>query len=123
MGSTRTRVLIVEDEALIVMALKFDLEKSGYEVVDYVATGEEAVVRALEECPDVILMDVRLAGELDGVEAATRIRAQSSCPIIFMSGYAPSKVMTRAKDLRSTDFLEKPVDLQLLASKLRALVA
>lgn len=70
------RILIVEDESIIALEMKFKLEFEGYTIVGIVATGEEAIKIAHDENPDLILMDIMLRGKMDGIEAASMISAK-----------------------------------------------
>lgn len=80
--------MIVEDEMLIAEDLRISLQKMGHEVVGIAGQGSEAVQKALATHPDVILMDVRLQGAMDGVEAARKIRSQADIPIVYVSAHA-----------------------------------
>ena len=108
------RILVVEDEAMIAMCLKLELKQAGYEVCRHLATGEDAVRIALHESLDCILMDIRLAGTIDGIEAAQQIQARTHIPIIFMTGYPDKAVEERAKALNPLGFFVKPVQISLL---------
>ena len=101
------QILIVEDEALIVMHLKEMLENGGYEVPEFVSSGEEAIAY-LEHAPlpDLILMDIRLDGKIDGIETARRIRQQFTIPIIFISGNLDQELIKQAGI--PCDMLTKP---------------
>ncbi|MEE4314174.1 MAG: response regulator, partial [Desulfofustis sp.] len=81
------KVMVVEDEVLIGLMLVRKLQARGYQVDEVVTSGEEAVCRAGRERFDVILMDVTLAGELSGIEAAQQIKERYDTPIIVYSGY------------------------------------
>jgi CheY-like chemotaxis protein len=105
----KIKLLIAEDEAILAWMLCQNLELSGYEVCAPVATGEAAVKAALDYSPDVILMDIRLAGVMDGIEAAERISAQTPIPIIFMTGYSDDNIRERADVLHPAAYLVKPV--------------
>ena len=105
------KVLIVEDEFLTAISLKMDLEELGLDVLNPVAKGEDSVPVAIQENPNLILMDIRLAGGLDGIEAAEEIHLKRKIPIVFMTGYATDKTKARALKLTPIDFLEKPVDI------------
>lgn len=83
--SIRPTVLIVEDELLIALALALAIEDAGMDVAAMAARGEEAVTKAEELHPDVIVMDVRLAGRMDGIDAARIIRRGWRGPILFHS--------------------------------------
>jgi CheY-like chemotaxis protein len=84
----RQRILIVEDEILIAEDLRISVQKMGHEVVGIAGQGPEAVQKALATHPDVILMDVRLDGPMDGVEAARRIRSRADIPIVYVTAHA-----------------------------------
>lgn len=104
----KTRVLIVEDEAMFALLLKRNLKLAGYEIGEPVSTGEVAIQKAGEEKPDVILMDMRLAGQIDGFEAARTIIARYHIPIIFMTGYIDDGMIAQAQAL-GVPYLVKPV--------------
>jgi CheY-like chemotaxis protein len=106
--------LIVEDEAIIAMGVQMELELTGYEVSQIVATGEEAVACVAHDPPDLVLMDNRLAGKMDGIEAAQAILAVHPLPIIFMTGYAADDIMQRAHDLNPLGYLIKPIRIHEL---------
>lgn len=103
------RVLIVEDESIIAMEIRSTLLKLGYQVVDNVSTGQKAVTAVVENPPDIILMDIRLSGDMDGIEAADRIQQEHNIPIIFMTAYAEDEKLERAKLLMPFGYLLKPV--------------
>ena len=108
------KVLIVEDERLTAKSLQLDMERLGAEVLEPVSSGKDAVDVALQEHPDFILMDIRLIGKLDGIDAATEIHSNKKIPIAFMSGYATEFIMERAQKINPVDFLEKPVSIAQL---------
>jgi CheY-like chemotaxis protein len=103
-------IQIVEDEGLIALHLTEILERAGYRVTDPVSSGEMAL-QALEKAPkpDLILMDIGLAGSLDGIETAKKIRHRYSIPIIFLTAYSDKSRIEMAKEVSSTAFLIKPV--------------
>jgi CheY-like chemotaxis protein len=102
-------LLVVEDEAMTAWLLSQSLRRLGYTVCGPVATGEAAVQTAADEQPDVVLMDIRLAGPMDGIEAAERITAQREVSVIFMTGYSDQEVRSRALAQRPAGYLVKPV--------------
>lgn len=108
----KIKVLIAEDEALIALIAQKRLSKTGYEVCGLVTSGEEAIEHAKTENPDVVLMDIRLAGEMDGVEAARQIGLFSKAMIIFTTGYSDASIKSRAKELNPAGYLIKPVNMQ-----------
>ena len=103
------KLLLVEDEFLIAALLRRNLMLVGYDVCELVSTGEEAVERAEQEQPDFILMDVRLGGKMDGIEAAREIHQRFQIPIIFMTGYSDKERVAQAKELNPLAYLVKPV--------------
>jgi CheY-like chemotaxis protein len=103
------KLLLVEDEFLIAALLRRNLMLVGYDVCELVSTGEEAVERAEQEQPDFILMDVRLGGKMDGIEAAREIHQRFQIPIIFMTGYSDKERVAQIKELNPLAYLVKPV--------------
>ena len=103
-------VLIAEDEAILSMYLEMILKRSGFLVVGSVSTGEEAVAVALETKPDAVLMDVRLAGSMDGVDAAQQISSSVCSAIVFMTGYSNEEIRQRAEGIHPFAYLVKPFE-------------
>lgn len=110
------RILIVEDNKNNVIRLRFLLEHLGYDVVGAAATGENAIAAARSMTPDLILMDIKLQGELDGIAAAQQIHAESDVPIIYLSAYATSTMLERIKISEPYAYLTKPIDERSLHS-------
>jgi CheY-like chemotaxis protein len=112
-------ILLVEDEAIIALDLGRKLRQAGYQVIGTAATGEEAAAIALRDRPDVVLMDNRLAGAVDGIETALRIRTGSGIPIIFMTGYLQDEAFReRVRPVGSIACLDKPVIFEELLKAL-----
>jgi diguanylate cyclase (GGDEF)-like protein/PAS domain S-box-containing protein len=103
-----SRVFIVEDEVLVARDIKSRLEKLGYQVIGTAARGDDAVSRVLSERPDLILMDINLKGDMDGIEAADRIRAEADLPIIFCTAYSNDETLARAKVTVPYGYVLKP---------------
>ncbi|MDQ7826828.1 MAG: response regulator [Candidatus Eremiobacteraeota bacterium] len=108
------RILVAEDEAIIALGIKCELEQAGYEVCALVASGEKAVASVAQKQPDLVLMDANLAGKTDGIEAARIITSEYSVPVIFMTGYSDRDRMERAKDLDPLGYFMKPVDVAIM---------
>ncbi len=109
------KILLVEDEFITSKLMKKQLENQGYEVTQSVSTGENAVISARQNPPDIILMDIRLAGEMDGIETATVIKSESDIPvIIFVTGYGDTEIKERAKKINPLEYLIKPIDINKL---------
>ena len=102
------RALIVEDEILIAEELTERLERFGFSVIAAVDSAEEGIEIATRDRPDLILMDVRLRGEKDGVQAATEIRQQVDVPVIYLTAYSDRATVERAKHTNPYGFVLKP---------------
>jgi CheY-like chemotaxis protein len=102
-------ILIVEDEAIIALGIQMELEMAGYGICQVVATGEAAIACVAQNPPDLVLMDNRLAGEMDGIAAARVILAAHPLPIIFMTGYAADDIRQQAQSLNPYGYLVKPI--------------
>lgn len=111
------RILIVEDEVLISWSLKILLSREGYTVIGPVTNGDDAI-DALEDNPDIILMDIQLMGPMDGIEAARTIGMRSQAKIIFTTGYSDPKMTERARAVRPLAILHKPIAPRDLLSEL-----
>ncbi|MEA5580176.1 response regulator [Nodularia harveyana UHCC-0300] len=103
-----SKILIVEDEAIVAKDLRNRLKKFGYVVPAVAHSGEEAIKKALEFCPDLILMDISLKGKMDGIEAAYEIHKYLDIPIIYLTAYADDQTLTRAKITDHFGYLLKP---------------
>lgn len=108
------KILIVEDETIVAMDIERGLRALGYAVVGAVGQGTSAIELAQAERPDLILMDIRLKGSMDGIEAACEIRARFSIPVIFLTAHADEATVERAKAAEPYGYLLKPfVDQEL----------
>lgn len=104
------RVLIVEDEGIVAKDLQGTLENLGYVVPDVVSSGEEAVQKAAEMQLDLVLMDIVLKGDMDGIEAAERIRARFGIPVVYLTAYADEDTLQRAKLTEPYSYILKPFE-------------
>jgi DNA-binding response OmpR family regulator len=112
--SDKQHLLIVEDDLVMGMELREFLEEE-YEVVSPIpSTGEEAVEAVRTKKPDLVLMDIKLKGDIDGIEASRRIRQFSDIPIIFLTGFKNESNVNRAAQISNSRFLTKPFDPELL---------
>jgi len=107
-------ILIVEDEGIIALAIKVSLENNGHTVVGIVSTAEDAVKEASNKRPNLILMDIRINGEHDGIFAAVKIREILDIPVIYMTGFSDAATMKRALETNPHAFLAKPVNINRL---------
>ncbi len=104
----RPRIMIVEDEWIIANDIKNCLVDLGYMVTSIVATGQEAVSTAAADQPDLILMDIMLRGEMNGIDAAREIRKKQRLPIIYLTAYDNQYLVEQAKQTENYGYLLKP---------------
>ncbi len=112
----KTRILVVEDERIVAMDLQAQLRHLGYSVPVTVAWGEEAIRQAAELSPALVLMDIQLKGDLDGIEAAQHIRTHLDIPVVFLTAFADEATVQRAKKTNSYGYLVKPFEERELRS-------
>lgn len=104
-------VVIVEDDMLLSLVEGRIVNKLGYHVVAKSVTGEDAIQQIKAHDPDVVIMDISLKGELDGIETVKRVRSFSDVPVIYLSGSSDKISVERARKTQFTDFLIKPISL------------
>jgi len=102
------RALIVEDEALIAEELKGRLSRMGFRIIGTVDSADEGVAIATSELPDLVLMDIRLRGAKDGVQACEEIRRQVDVPIVYVTAHSDERSVSRAKRTEHDGFILKP---------------
>jgi two-component system, cell cycle sensor histidine kinase and response regulator CckA len=107
-------ILTVEDDGIYAAYIETVLDGLGYAVLQPVATGEEAIVQAIADKPDLILMDIKLAGEMDGITAANHIKSCSDVPIIYLTSYSQDSLLEQARITTPYGYLVKPVSRQEL---------
>ncbi len=105
---TQKKILVVEDEAVIAMLLAKVLETLGYTVAGPVANGADAIQLAGSEHPDLILMDIRIEGDIDGIETTVKIHEQQDIPIVFLTAHSDNDTYERAMATKPSGFLLKP---------------
>ena len=110
------QILVVEDDVIIVMELRDKLQSLGYAVAGVASYGEEAIAKAGETRPDLVLMDIKLKGEMDGVEAAEEIRERFDIPVICLTAYADENTLQRAKVTEPYGYIIKPFEKRELYS-------
>jgi len=103
------QILVVEDEVITGMAIKKMLQNLGYNVPVVVTSGEEAIKKVKENKPDLVLMDIHLFGEMDGIEAASRIHSFSDIPVIYLTAFSDEKTLERAKITEPYAYMIKPL--------------
>ncbi len=103
-----TRILIVEDESIIAMTLSHTLKDLGYTVIDVVSSGEAAIQAVNQGEIDLILMDINIDGDIDGIETAAKIRQKHNIPVIYLTSYADDRTIARAEKTGSFGYILKP---------------
>ncbi len=106
-STMKPRILIVEDESIVQLDLQQRLERMGYSVVGVASRGEEGIAKAAELKPDLVIMDLRLEGPMDGVEAARRIQSEGGTPVIYLTAHAAMLGSIEREEMRGP-CLSKP---------------
>lgn len=109
-ASSSARILVVEDERIVAMSLRKQLETLGYEVVGHAVSGEEAVEKAGELRPDLVLMDICLEGDMDGVQAAALVRERFHIPVVYLTAYSNQDILNRANVTEPFGYILKPYE-------------
>ncbi|MDY7001023.1 MAG: response regulator, partial [Thermodesulfobacteriota bacterium] len=104
------KIMVVEDEPVVALNIEQRLERLGYSLSRNVSSGEEAVLAAGQDKPDLILMDIVLAGEMDGIQAAGEIRAVHDIPIVYLTAYADPETLNKAKLTSPFGYIIKPFE-------------
>lgn len=105
-----TRILVVEDEAIVAKDIENALHGLGYSVPAVAASGEAAIEKAEALHPDLVLMDIRLKGQIDGVKAAGEISGRLGIPIVYLTAHADQQTLRRAKSTQPLGYILKPFD-------------
>ncbi len=108
-NNKRPRILIVEDEGLIAHHMNQVLSNRGYEITGMVVSGEQALRHIAKQRPDLVLMDIYLAGEMNGIQAAARIKEGWDVPIVYLTAHPEDKLLQQAKITAPYGYLSKPV--------------
>ena len=114
------RILLVEDERIVALALKHELGANGHEIVAMATNGTDALAALVRHQPDVVLMDVMIEGDMDGIETARRMAGSSSTPIIYLTGESDADTRRRAMhSISCIGYLNKPVNMPSLTQALQ----
>ncbi len=111
-----TRILVVEDEAIVAMDIQDMLKSRGYDAPATASSGEEAIKKVAEIKPDLVLMDIVLKGEMDGIEAAGQIRNRFNIPVVYLTAHADNETLQRAKITEPFGYMLKPLEERELYS-------
>lgn len=107
---SKSRILVVEDEAILAMDIERRLELLGYQVAGTTSSGEQAITLAAKHRPDLVLMDIRLQGAMDGIVAAEQIRQKCHLPVVFLTAYSEDATLQRAKAAEPFGYILKPFE-------------
>ena len=116
LAAAGAKILIVEDEGIIANTIASRLAKSGYEVAGIADSSEEALAKIPELNPELVLMDIRIKGAMDGIETAVQIRERFDIPFIFLSAHTDRQTVDRARTTGASGFLTKPIHHENLAA-------
>lgn len=126
MKTQNPKILIVEDENIIALDIRAMLEDLGYMVSDIVSSGEESIQKASKMKPDLVLMDIKLKGSLDGVSAGEEIFRQFQIPIVYLTAYSDQATINRinnGKNGNSSTVINKPFDEEELQTVINTTLA
>ena len=118
-----TKILLVEDYIIQSMGLWNLLEFWGYDMCEQVTSGEEAIIKAGQEKPDIVLMDINLDGDLNGIDAARQIMSRFGIPVIFTTSYSDDRTMEIAEAAGPAGYFVKPLDLYKLRAVIDAIMS
>ena len=111
---TQATILVVEDEGILAQEIKSRLEKSGYSVCAVAHDGRTAITHAEEMRPDLVLMDIKLKGEMDGIETAGVIRDRFNLPVVYLTAFSDPATLERAKIMDPFGYVVKPFETRSL---------
>lgn len=107
----KVKILIVEDEAIVALEIKYRLTKLGYSVTGTASSGKRALELTEETKPDVILMDIKLKGSMNGLEVATQIRDRFGIPSIFLTAFSDDSTIKQMENVFNYERLQKPFEV------------
>ena len=113
------KILVVEDEGIVALEIQNGLKSLGYSVPAIASSGEEAIKKAEETNPDLVLMNIQLRGGINGIEAAEQIRERLNIPVIYITGYADDQTLKRAKITEPFGYILKPFEQRELHSSIQ----
>ncbi len=108
----KAKIMIVEDEIITAMIMKSKLGSLGYEICEFVTSGEAAIKNVEQEKPDIVLMDIILDGKINGIEAASEIHSRYGTPIIFVTGCQDKGTKELASEVGPVEYFIKPVEIE-----------
>jgi len=115
---SKASILIVEDEGIVAIDILYTLKTLGYIIAGHSERAEDAIKKAGELNPDIVLMDIGLKGNIDGIEAAAQIRARYNLPVIFLTAFSNQSTIERAGKAEPYGYLIKPFDEEELVNSI-----
>ncbi len=112
----KTSILIVEDDFIVAKVIEKSLIELGYQIAGMVSSGPEAIAAAGQEQPDLVLMDINLQGDMDGISAAQQIHSKRSIPVVFLTAFSDQKTFSRALETAPYGYILKPFQTNALAT-------
>lgn len=116
------KILIVEDDPILSLVQTKFIQKMGFEVVSSVSNGDDAIQAVKEFSPDIIVMDMRIEGKLDGIQTMQEIQKFSEVPVIYLTGNSEMAMLERSRETNMKGFLVKPVNYAELEELIRAVL-
>jgi DNA-binding NarL/FixJ family response regulator len=118
MTTDKANIMVVEDEGVVSIDIRNMLKNAGYGIAAVAFQGDEAIKKAEQSSPDLVLMDIGLKGDIDGIEAAKKIRDRFRIPVVFLTGFADEVTMSKAKEADPSGFIIKPINEEELKKTL-----
>ncbi len=118
-----SKILVVEDDMILALVLKKNLEQLGHTVLEVQASGQGAIDAVSASKPNLIIMDIKLMGSIDGIQTMIEIRKFSEIPVIYVSGNSDESVKLKAEATQSAEFMSKPIDLFELKERINKALA
>lgn len=115
------RILIAEDESIVALAMKRLLENNGYEVLEILRTGKATISSAIKLEPDLLILDIYLEDEIDGIDAANTIHRHKEIPVIYTSASTDASTIKKIKNAITTTFLKKPYSYDDLLAAIQSI--
>jgi CheY-like chemotaxis protein len=119
----KANIMVVEDEGVVSIDIRNMLKRAGYGIAAVAFQGDEAVAKAEASAPDLVLMDIGLKGEIDGIEAAKRIRDRLQVPVVFLTGFADEVTVAKAQEANPSGFIIKPINEEELKKTLENILS
>lgn len=116
------KIIIAEDEKIVAKDIENKLKKSGYDVIGVVSTGKDLLDKVSESPPDLVLMDIKLDGDMDGIETAQKLKDGYGLPVVYLTAYADKITLNRINDTKPGGYVLKPFKLSDLRQSIEAAI-